>query len=371
MWLRHLSILNFKNIAEADLDLCSGVNCLVGSNGMGKSNLLEAVYYLSMTRSFLRLPDSELMRHGTESMMVKGDYRYPDGRELPVSIGYAPPRRKSLKRGGKEYKKFSEHIGTIPVVSISPQDHFLITGSPEERRRLMDTVISQGDPVYLDALVRYGGALQGRNSMLRSGMADPILMEGVEMQLDRAASLIHESRKSWVSGIAEPFAKYYAAVSGQAEAPGIEYSSALSHTTLSRLLRDTRAKDLAIGHTTEGVHRDDLRMSLGSHDLRRLGSQGQIKTYTIALRLAIFEYLTHRSGMKPILLLDDIFDKLDATRVANIMRVVSDADRFGQIFITDTGREHIDAILDHVPGSHSLIQAEHGKYTTLKSTPEA
>ena len=171
MRLDHISILNFKNIAEAEIDFCEGVNCLVGANGMGKSNMLEAVYYLSMTRSFLRLPDTEVMRHGSQAMMVRGDYTTDSGRNEQVSIGYSPERRKVLRRGGKEYRRMSAHIGTLPVVLVSPQDHFLITGSPEERRRLMDTVISQADAAYLSQLIRYNKALQQRNSLLRQGLS--------------------------------------------------------------------------------------------------------------------------------------------------------------------------------------------------------
>lgn len=366
MRLDHISILNFKNIAEADIDFCPGANCLVGANGMGKSNMLEAVYYLSMTRSFLRLPDAEVMRHDSEGMMVKGDYTLDSGRTEQVSIGYSPERRKVLRRGGKEYRRMSAHIGSLPIVLISPQDHFLITGSPDERRRLMDTVISQASPTYLAHLIRYGKALQQRNAMLKQGLSDPILMDGVESIMDETAKEIYDCRRQLTEVLREPFIRYYRAIAGGEETPALEYSGALAETTLREALEKNRARDAIIGHTSVGIHRDDLTLLLDGHDLRRLGSQGQMKTYTIALRMAIFNYLHTRTGVSPLLLLDDIFDKLDAGRVENIMQVVSGSDIFGQIFITDTGREHIDSILDRLPGDYLMLDVNHGQYKTLK-----
>lgn len=368
MWLSNISILNFKNITETCVDFCEGVNCLVGPNGMGKSNMLEAIYYLSMTRSFLRLPDSEVIRRGAEAMMVRGAYVMEGGRSESVNIGYAPPRRKVLKRSGKEYKRLSEHIGTLPVVLVSPQDHFLITGSPEERRRLMDSVISQADPLYLESLIRYEKALSQRNSMLRAGMADPLLMEGVEMQMEREAQAIGDARSKWVSELAAPFVRYYESIAGRDESPSMVHASSLEGLTLREALGRARRKDEALGYTTVGPHRDDLQMQLDGRDLRRSGSQGQMKTYTIALRMAIFEYLQGRRGVKPLLLLDDIFDKLDSGRVSNIMRLVSESACFGQIFITDTGRENIDAILDRVGGPFRLFETREGEYTLLKGS---
>lgn len=367
MWLSNISILNFKNISEANVDFCNGINWVTGANGMGKSNLLESVYYLSMTRSFLRLPDSEVLRRGADAMMLRGQYILEGERTDSINIGYTPPRRKVLKRGGKEYKRISAHIGTIPVVLISPQDHFLITGSPEERRRLMDTVISQADRVYLEALIRYDKALTQRNSMLRAGMSDPLLMEGIEIQMAQEADIIHTARAEWVNAIAEPFSRYYKDIAGTDEAPGIVYASQLHLTSLRDALESVRAKDTLLGHTSAGTHRDDLQMLLSDRDLRHFGSQGQMKTYTIALRMAIYEYLYTCRQVKPLLLLDDIFDKLDAERVGNIMEVVSTSQCFGQIFITDTGRENTDRVLEHIQGNFLLFEANRGSYSLISS----
>lgn len=366
MWLRNISILNFKNIREASVEFCSGINCLVGANGMGKSNMLEAVYYLSMTRSFLRLPDSEVLRRGSQAMSVRGEYDYGEGRTDSVNIGFMPPRRKTLRRSGKEEKRMSAHIGLFPVVLVSPRDHNFIIGSPEERRRLMDMVISQGDNTYLEALIRYGKALTSRNSMLRAGMTDPLLMESVEQQMEREAELIFNRRTEWVENMSAPFLKYYNRIAGSEETPALAYKSVLDKSTLRQALDATRAKDAALGYTTAGVHRDDLQMLLDSCELKHFGSQGQMKTYTISMRLAVYECLNSSRGVRPILLLDDIFDKLDASRVSNIMNIVSTSDTFGQIFITDTGRENMDAVLESTTGDKRLFHVSAGEYTLIK-----
>lgn len=365
MWISDISILNFKNIQEASLEFCPSLNCVVGANGMGKSNLLEAVYYLSMTRTFLRLTEPEVIRHGADAMMVSGRYDMESGRTETVSIGYQPPRHKVLRRGGKECKRLADHIGTLPIVLISPHDHFIITGAPEERRRLMDMVISQGDSAYMEALMRYNNALSQRNSMLRAERYDPLLMESVELQMEMHATLVYERRAAWVKEITPSFQKYYKSIAGSPEAPGMDYSSVLASISLTDALARNRHKDEVLGYTGVGPHRDDLRMMLGGSDLKRIGSQGQIKTYTIALRMAIFEYLQGCRALKPLLLLDDIFDKLDAGRVANIMNIVSSSECFGQIFITDTGRENIDAILRGMDAPYRLFEADNGSFILI------
>lgn len=367
MWLREISILNFKNIEEARVEFCPGLNCLVGDNGQGKSNLLEAIYYLSMTRSFLRLPDAEVMRRGASSMLVRGDYELGSGRSDSVSIGFAPPRRKVLRRGGKEYRRMSVHIGTLPVVLVSPRDHFLVTGGPEERRRLMDTVISQGDPLYLEALISYEKAVASRNSLLRAECSDSLVLEAVEARMEQAASVIETARVDWTHTIAGPFRRYYSAIASVPEVPALDYAPARGDIPLRDALSRELRRDLALGYTTVGPHRDDLHMTLDGADLRRSGSQGQIKTFTVSLRLAIYEYLRSCRNVRPLLLLDDIFDKLDASRVGSIMTLVSESDRFGQIFITDTGRRRTDAILERISAPSRLFETRHGAYSLLKN----
>lgn len=369
MRLDEISILNFKNIAEAEISFCPGINCLIGDNGMGKSNMLEGVYYLSMMRSFLRLPDSEVIRHGQGQMMLRGRYTLESGLTDSVSVGYEPPRRKVLRRGGKELPRLSAHIGTLPVVLIAPQDQSLIIGAPAERRTLMDTVLSQGDAVYLEHLMAYNRALQQRNAALRAERTDRLLIQGLNAALTASAAYIMSARAAWVQELLPSFTKYYDAIATRAETPQMTYQPSVASDALADELDRNYERDRVIGHTTVGPHRDDLGLSLGGYDLRRLGSQGQMKTYTVALRLAIFHYLHRATGQRPLLLMDDIFDKLDAERVEGIIRMVSaenDAeDSFGQIFITDTGREHIDAILRKVGGPYLLMNVADGRYTTL------
>lgn len=371
MRLKSLDILNFKNIPEGSLELSEGVNCFVGRNGMGKSNLLEAVYYLSMTRSFLGLPDAEIIRHGEQQMMVHGEFRTgapEQERQLDVSIGYVAGRRKVIRRDGKECRRFSEHIGTVPLVIVSPQDHLLVSGGPEERRRLLDQAISQSDATYLRLLIRYNENLRQRNAFLRTGVQDPLLMESIEEGMAQSAAEICRVRAEWIARIGEPFSRYYSLISGAREKAGMAYRPSFNLSEgLLKALDAARGRDAILGHTTVGPHRDDVEMTLDSHSARRIGSQGQVKTFTIALRLALFEYLAATTSTRPLLLLDDIFDKLDAARVEAIVAAVSDPHAFGQIFITDTNRKHIDSILTATAGSYRLFSVEEGRFSLINS----
>lgn len=365
MRLERIDILDFKNIAEAKLDFSQGVNCLLGRNGMGKSNLLEAIHFLSMARPIRAVPESALTRHGAEMLMVKGEYAMDGGTSETVSCGIVRGKGKTLRRNGKEYRRISEHIGKFPIVTVTPSDSEIVTGSGEVRRRLMDTVISQADPVYLGRLIRYGKALDNRNKMLRSGISDRLLYESIEAGMCDAAQGIHEARREWIEGLLPDFKRYYSRISGDAERATLEYRSVLASGSLREVLDAARARDLALGFTSAGVHRDDISTRLGDYSMRRLGSQGQVKTFTIALKLAIFDYLRRKGGITPILLLDDIFDKLDSARVARIIAQVSGGDNFGQIFITDTNREHLDETLEGIGPASRLFEVKDGKFREL------
>lgn len=361
MRLDTIEAVNFKNIAEATLELSPGVNCFVGRNGMGKSNLLEAVHFLSLARPMQSMPESGLIRHGQEILMVKGGYVMDSGVEETVSVGIARDKGKRVLRNGKEYNRISEHIGRFPIVAATPADQALVTGSGEVRRKLMDVVISQTNGAYLSQLIRYNRSLESRNRMLRAGVRDRLLFESVEQGLADSAAQIFAARREWTESIRPMFQRHYSAVSGDAERVSLGYSSVLADDSLTEILNRTRPKDHVLGYTTQGVHRDDLRMELGSHSLRRVGSQGQVKSYVIALRLAIFDFLRQRTGITPILLLDDIFDKLDSDRVSHIMRSVS-GDSFGQIFITDTNREHLDETIASLQGESKLFSVADGRF---------
>lgn len=365
MILKNIDILNFKNIASATIEFSPGVNCLLGMNGMGKSNLLEAIHFLSMARPMTALPDSALVRHGEELLLVKGDFLTDSALTDSITCGFTKGKAKSLKRNGKEYHRISEHIGRYPIVTVTPGDSQIIRGPGEERRKLMDTVISQAHPEYLANLIRYTKALESRNKMLRAGVNDPILFESIETGMEESASVIYNCRKEWVEQLAPKVEECYSRLSGEKESTGLAYSSQLEGQSLRELFDQRRAKDIVLGHTSAGIHRDELETTLEGYSLRRLGSQGQVKTFTIALRLAIFDYLKDAGGTTPLLLLDDIFDKLDASRVENIMHEVTSSDTFGQIFITDTNRKHLDDILAGMEGPRSLMNVADGHFTPL------
>ena len=366
MTLENIEILNFKNIPSAKLEFSPGVNCLLGMNGMGKSNLLDAIHLLSMARTMSSLPDSSLMRHGEEMMLVKGEFKTDADAKDTISCGLTKGKRKSFKRNGKEYQKLSEHIGNYPVVISTPEDSKIVSGSGEERRKLMDMVISQADPQYLAALIRYNRALDNRNKMLRAGVKDPILYESIESSMIEAADIIHKARKEWVEGLAPVVEEIYGRISGGKEKTDLRYRSALNTSSMKEVLDSQRQKDQVLGFTSSGIHRDDMETSLDGYSLRALGSQGQLKTFAVALRLAIYRFLKKKKGVTPLLLLDDIFDKLDAERVENIMREVTEAEDFGQIFITDTNRKHLDDILAGISGPKTLVNVADGEFRPIQ-----
>ena len=369
MILNSINILNYKNIAEAQLQFAPKVNCLIGNNGMGKTNILDAIYYLSFCRSFSTLIDAAVINHDAPFAMIQGNYLRNEAEEQ-ISISIQRGKRKVAKRNGKEYKRLSQHIGLLPIVMISPMDWDLIRGAGEERRKLMDVIISQGNPVYLDALIRYGKALEQRNSMIKHEFRDPLLYETVELQLCEAAAVIHKAREQWIREFEPIFMHYYQAIAGSAEQVNLSYSSHLNDATMEQHLNATRERDMLIGHTTRGVHRDDIVLMLNGYNMRQVGSQGQCKTYTIALRLAQFDFIKQNNATTPILLLDDIFDKLDAQRVESIVGVVS-REQFGQIFITDTNRTHLDEIIAHIGGDNAMFQVNHGVCTPVERRTDA
>ncbi len=364
MQLTSLSIDNFKNIRRARLEFSSKINGLLGNNGMGKSNLLDAIHTLSFCKSFTGVTDAMLITRDEDFAMLKGNYLRRDTDE-DLTMGLARGRRKTLKRKGKEYQRLSEHIGTFPLVMVSPADIDLIREGAEERRKLIDMVISQSDPRYLDALIRYGRALEQRNRMLREGTVDHTLYDAVEMAMEMSASYIVESRREWVSKLTPIFERHYRRISGGNEMPQLNYSTRMADgVTLAELLDRERRHDEIVRHTSVGPHRDDLGLTLDGMEMRRTGSQGQCKTFTIALRLAQYEFLGKATGMRPLLLLDDIFDKLDADRVERIMEIVEDP-AFGQIFITDTNRTHLDEIVNRTAVDFRLWEVTSGNFSPI------
>lgn len=375
MILRKLSILNYKNICEAQLELSPKMNCFIGPNGAGKTNVLDVVYYLSFCRSASNPIDSQVIRHEEPFCMIEGEYEdemrkekgeMENGSVTPhyeiVSVGMKRGQKKHFKRNKKEYRKLSEHIGLIPLVVVSPSDTFLIEGGSEERRRLMDMVISQYDRSYIDHLSRYNTALAQRNSLLKmeDQTPDPALMQIWEEQMAEEGEQIFLRRRSFVEELIPVFQEYYQQISQHRENVGLNYVSHCQRGPLLEVIQRDRIKDLALGYSLHGVHRDDLEFTLDGHLMRREGSQGQNKTYVIALKLAQFDFLKRTASQTtPLLLLDDIFDKLDASRVEQIVKLVS-GDSFGQIFITDTNRDHLDQILSSSALDYKIFHVEDG-----------
>ncbi|MCM1029149.1 MAG: DNA replication and repair protein RecF [Pseudoflavonifractor sp.] len=368
MTLDSLSLVNFKNIPEAALDFSPKANCFLGDNGMGKSNLLDAIYTLSFTRSFTGAPDSMLLRREQDFFTLRGEYTRHSTPEV-ITLGLKRGGRKVLKRGGKEYGRLTAHIGLFPAVVVLPSDIDLIRGAAEERRRWMDMVISQGDARYLDALVRYSAALEQRNRLLRDGVVDHLLYDAVEASMELSSRYIHQCRIEWTDRLSSIFARHYASIAGEgAEEPALGFRGSLSASpdgSLASLLSSARRHDEMVRHTSVGPHRDDLEMTLGGMPVRRTGSQGQCKTFTVALRMAQYEFLAEATGLKPLLLLDDIFDKLDAKRVERIMNLVTASDAFGQIFITDTNRRHLDEIVSRTEGDYRLWSVTNGSFDPI------
>ncbi len=360
MILERLSIINYKNIAEATLELSPKINCFIGHNGAGKTNVLDAVYFLSFCHSAHTSQDSLVIRHGQEFFVLEGSY----SDDVQIYCGMKRGTKKHFKRNKKEYKRLSEHIGLIPIVMVSPSDTYLVEGNSEERRRLMDVVISQLDHSYIDALNRYNKVLQQRNALLKMEDAepDPDLMSLWEEQMAREGEIIYKKRQRFIEQLSPLFQQFYATISEGHEEVSLSYISHCQRGPLLEVIQRDRHKDRAVGYSLHGVHRDDLEMLLDGHPMRREGSQGQLKTFVIALKLAQFDFLkrTDSQGGKPLLLLDDIFDKLDANRVEQIIQLVA-GDQFGQIFITDTNRDHLDRILRRGHFDHQLYHVDNGE----------
>ena len=356
MILKQISILNYKNLEQVELEFSPKMNCFIGQNGMGKTNLLDAVYYLSFCKSATNPIDSQNMMHDKDFFVIQGVYESESGDREEVYCGMKRRQKKVFKRNKKEYSRLSDHIGFIPLVMVSPADTELIAGGSEERRRFMDVVISQYDKEYLEALIRYNKALQQRNTLLKAeAEPDEELLAVWEEMMAMTGEVVYRKRCEFIDEFIPTFQTFYSHISQDKEAVNLSYESHAKHGSLLDQLKESRVRDRIMGYSLKGVHKDDLTMQLGDYPIKREGSQGQNKTYLIALKLAQFDFL-RRTGSNtiPLLLLDDIFDKLDASRVEQIVKLVS-GDRFGQIFITDTNRDHLDKIMQKIEGEYKVF----------------
>lgn len=362
MILKKISILNYKNIQVADLTFSPKLNCLIGHNGEGKTNLLDAVYYLSFCRSAFNPIDSQVITHDRDFFVLDGLYLNDMGDEERIYCGMKRGTRKRFKRNQKEYKRLSQHIGLIPLIFVSPADTALIDGGSDGRRRFLDMVISQLDHSYIELLSRYNKALTQRNALLKAEQEpDGALMEILEQEMATQGEAIYAKRDAFVREFIPVFQTIYDHVSGGHETVSLQYISHAQRGPLLDVIQRDRHKDRAVGYSLHGVHRDDLEMMIGGYQLKREGSQGQNKTYVLALKLAQFDFLKRTaSSTTPLLLLDDIFDKLDAGRVERIVNMVA-GDAYGQIFITDTNRDHLDSILSRHSFDYKLFEVVHGE----------
>lgn len=341
--LKSLNILNYRNIREASLEFSPKLNCFVGLNGQGKTNVLDAIYLLSFTKSAYTSQDSLNITHGEEMALVQGNYG-----EFTISCGLKRGVKKQFRKDKKDYPRLLDHIGLIPLVMVSPADHQLIEEGSDERRRFMDVVIGQRNRKYLDCLTNYNALLKQRNALLKQYADSPEpphdLLEVLEWQMIEPAEYIYKTRTYFFKEFEPYFAQVYKLISGSAETPSLRYISQLQDRNLREAYIKTRQRDLILGWTSQGPHKDDLDMRLGEYPLKQVGSQGQQRTFVLAMKLAQALYLADTTGEAPILLLDDIFDRLDSERVERIVNMVQ-SEQFGQIFITDTDRQHLTEIL--------------------------
>lgn len=369
MILENISIINYKNIKGVNLDLSPKINCLIGHNGVGKTNFLDAIYYLSFCRSANNPIDSQIIMHDENFFMLEGNYRTEQGDIENIYCGMKRGTKKHFKRNKKEYKRLSQHIGLVPLIYVSPSDSSLIEGGGEERRRLMDVVISQYDHSYIELLSNYNKALQQRNALLKmEEEPDSSLLDIWEQEMARNGELLFQKRLAFVDELVPVFQQIYQQISGQREIVSLRYISHCQRGPLLDVIQRDRFKDRAVGYSLHGVHRDDLEMLIGDFQMKREGSQGQNKTFVLALKLAQFDFLRRTSSTTtPLLLLDDIFDKLDAQRVESIVQLVS-GDNFGQIFITDTNRDHLDKILSKSDGEYKIFTVEGGDIELMNNS---
>lgn len=363
MYLAKLSVLNFKNHEDTAVELSHNINCFVGDNGSGKTNLLDAIHYLSFTKSYFNSQDGMNILHEQPFLSVEGRFD-KDGQEEVVHCGIKRGSKKVVKRNKKAYDRLADHIGVFPLVMVSPTDTNLILEGSEARRKYMDSVIAQFDRAYLEELIQYNKLLLQRNALLKSmakaARFDEFSLSLYDEQMGPIAQSIFEKRQKFLEQLLPIFKQYYKNIAAQEEEVEVLYKSALSEGSLEELLKQNREKDRILQYSSVGIHKDDFLFQLGDYPIKKLGSQGQQKTFLLALKLAQFDFMQESLGYKPMLLLDDIFDKLDDKRVEQLMTLV-DQHHFGQIFITDTHPERSVEIFNKIAADFKVFHIKDGK----------
>lgn len=365
MFIRQLRLLHFRNVEEAQLEFSTSIVCLLGKNGSGKTTLLDAIHYLSLTKSAINPTDAQNIRAGEQQFVIKGEFEQHQ-KMRQVTCAYTLGQKKIVNEEGRDYAKFSEHVGKYPVVLVAPQNIELIWGGSELRRRFFDSVTSQLDQSYLDNLIVYTHHLKQRNSMLKSfsetGRVDYDLLASYDHQLVPVAKEISRARAGFINTLLPLFREHYHYLAGDVrEQVSIEYQSDLLQNDYLTLLLQNLQRDVALQRTTTGIHRDDFDFRINGFDLKRQGSQGQQKSFLIALKLAEFQLIAEEKKFKPILLLDDIFDKLDDERIHRLMRLVANG-MFGQLFITDARADRTKQIIQSEKLNAAIFKVENGHF---------
>ena len=362
MFLNRLILRDFKNIAAADVEFSPKVNCICGSNGAGKTNLLDAVYYLSMTKSYFSSSDQYVYAYGAEEATLCGFYQMDGGTEEKVAASVRRGGEKTFRRGAKTYARFSEHIGLLPVVMVSPLDAALVNDAGEERRKYLNFILSQIDRAYLHHIQAYNQLLLQRNRLLKSEQASPLLLETFSERMAPHASYVHAARKDLCDRLRPMIQDFYERLSQGRETVDLAYRSDLDEMSLVELFAREAEKERVLRYTTAGIQRDDLLFRIDGHPLRRCGSQGQQKSFLLAMKLAQFRFVKEIYGQTPILLLDDVFDKLDMQRVEDLLALVSTLD-FGQIFLTDSNKVRLDKVAQRIDAPCRSYRMESGNIT--------
>ena len=362
--LEKIVIADFRNIELQEVEFSPNINCISGNNGEGKTNLLDAIYYLSMTKSAFASSDRYTFRHGTEEFSLAGTYRMENGLSSRFALKMTSKGEKKVRRDDKPYSKVSEHVGVLPVVLVSPADISMISESGDERRRFVNAVLSQMDREYMTALQQYNRLLQQRNRMLKDMSPDRSLLEVIDMRMAALAAPVVAARKQFIDDLKPVVSDYYKALSGSAETVDIEYDSQMTDTPLDQLLASSYDKDRVLKYTTCGLQRDDFIFRMDGWPIRRHGSQGQQKSFLVSLKFAQYEIMKRRYGFAPLLLLDDVFDKLDMGRISNLLQMVSGKD-FGQIFITDSNKVRMAGIVDGITDDRAYFETVAGTFKRI------
>lgn len=363
--LEKIVIQDFRNIEFQELSFSPNINCISGGNGEGKTNLLDAIYYLSMSKSALSTSDRFNFRYGSKSFAIGGTYDLGSAGKSRFAISVNEDGEKKLRRDDKNISRISDHIGTIPIVMVSPADSSMVSESGEERRRFVNSMLSQMDREYLADMQQYNRLLAQRNKMLKEAVCDDLLLDTFDERMSIFAGRINARRAALVEALCPVVQDYYHELSDGKEEVGIEYRSDLEKGPLADILRESRQKDLALRYTSTGIQRDDFVFTMNSHPIRRCGSQGQQKSFLVSLKFAQYELMKESCGVAPILLLDDLFDKLDMDRVGNLLSMVAGSD-FGQIFLTDSNKVRISGIVDKLTEDRAYYETAGGVFTKVE-----